>query len=97
MGYEIEFLNKCLVYDNYREDIYNEYITSQYTLKQNEDQKSSDQRNNVLREICKLFMNALYGKMLQRSYFESEIIVNNTKEIYDLGGDHYITNVELTN
>ena len=57
--------------------IYNEYITSWYTLKQNEDQKPSEQRNNVLREINKLFMNALYGKMLQTSYFESEKIVNN--------------------
>ena len=64
MGYKVEFLNKCLVYDNYREDIYDKYISSWYTLKQNEDQKPSEQRNNVLREICKLFMNALYGEML---------------------------------
>ena len=40
-------------------------------------------------------MNALYGKMLQRSYFESQKLVHNTKEIYDFGRDHYITDIEL--
>ena len=84
-----------MVYDNFREDIYDKYITEWYGFKNAEDAKPENERNDVLREICKLFMNALYGKMLQRSYFESEIIVNNTKEIYDFGKDHYITNIEL--
>ena len=40
-------------------------------------------------------MNALYGKMLQRSYFESQKLVHNTKEIYEFDRDHYITDIEL--
>ena len=31
--------------------------------------------------------------MLQRSYFESQKLVHNTKEIYDFGKDHYITDI----
>ena len=94
-GYEVEFLNKCLVYDKGNRNIYYEYIEKWYNLKNAEDKKNENERNDVLREICKLFMNALYRKMLQRSYFESQKLVYNTKEIYDFGMDHYITDIEL--
>jgi hypothetical protein len=95
MGYEVEFINKCLVYDKGTNNIYNEYIEKWYSLKNAEDKKPKEEKNNVLREICKLFMNALYGKMLQKSYFESQKLVQNTKEIYEFGRDHYISDIEL--
>ena len=33
--------------------------------------------------------------MLQRSYFESQKLVHNTKEIYEFATDHNITDIEL--
>ena len=79
---------------NKSDNIFNEYIDKFYALKNAEDSKGEN-GNKVLREICKLFMNALYGKMLQKSYFESQKLVHNTREIYDFARYHNISDIEL--
>ena len=61
-----------MIYDKGTNNIFDDYIEKWYNLKNAEDKKNDNERNDLLREICKLFMNALYGKMLQRSYFESQ-------------------------
>jgi hypothetical protein len=94
-GYQVKFLNKCLVNDNTRDDFFTGYIEMWYKIKSDEDLKPENERNEARRNIAKLFMNALYGKMLQRANFEKEIIVNNTKQLYDFLKDHELDDINI--
>ncbi len=80
VGYQIKFINRCLVYDESRDDIFTGYIQKFYNMKAEEDKKANP--NEAKRNICKLKMNGLYGKMLQKPIFEHEMIATNIKEVY---------------
>ena len=71
-----------MIYDKTRNDIFSGYIHKWYGMKSEEDLKPENEINHARRNICKIMMNALYGKMLQRASFESEIICNSVDEIY---------------
>jgi len=82
-GYKIKFIGKCLIYDATRNDLFKPYINKYYSLKAAEDNKPAHLQNPARRNICKILQNALYGKQLQRSVFESEMICNSINEVYE--------------
>jgi len=95
-GYEITFLNKCLVYDSV-DDVFGKYIDKFFELKD----KADKEVNNVLRSFAKLMLNSLYGKQLQKANFETTSIVNDILEFnrfvyeYDLIDYDYIHDNKL--
>ena len=95
VGYKVRFINKCLVYDNSRDDIFSWYINKFYNLKAAEDNKPEDERNDAKRNICKLMMNGLYGKMLQCPIFEHEIIANNINDVYEFLKDNDFIDLDI--
>lgn len=67
-GYEIEIL-KGLVYESACNP-FKEYVSFFYELKR----KADEEKNDVMRSLAKLFLNALYGKMLQQAKNEELVI-----------------------
>jgi hypothetical protein len=91
VGYEIKFNGNCLVYDDSREDLFKDYINKWYNIKKCEDEKPEEERNNARRNLSKLMMNSLYGKMLQRANFENETIAYTLKDIYNFLREYELT------
>ena len=56
-GYQIQFINKALVYDK-SGDVFSKYIKTFYELKG----KAEKEGNDCLRSIAKLLLNSLYGR-----------------------------------
>ncbi len=75
-GYQVEFINKCLVWDESSKDVFGKYVSEFYKLKEDAEKKD----NKVKRSIAKLMLNALYGKTLQKAIFNQTAIVNNIFE-----------------
>ena len=92
-NYEIQFLDKALIYDNYRNDILTKYINKFYELKKNA--SKDENRNEVKREIAKLMMNAIYGQMLMRPIFSETKIINNWDDFKSFYIENYIENIEM--
>ncbi len=86
-GYKVEFIGKCLVYDTKSDNVFTEYIDKFYNLKQEAEREG----NPVLRAVSKLFLNALYGKTLQKAIFTTNIIVNKLEEFNDFAMKYEIT------
>ena len=63
-GYNVEFINKCLVYDNQSSNVFGVYVDTFYQLKETAEREEND----VKRSVAKLMLNSLYGKTLQ-GYF----------------------------
>ena len=61
-GYTFQFLDEALVWDETSTTLFNDYTQKWFDIKK---QESGDDGNKALRQIAKLFMNSLYGKMLQ--------------------------------
>lgn len=74
-GYKVDFVGKCLVYDE-SGDVFSDYIDTFYKLKEEAEKNS----NPVMRSVAKLFLNALYGKTLQRAIYTKTIIINDILE-----------------
>lgn len=96
-GYSITFKGRCLVYDDSRNDIFKSYISKWFSIKQEQDNLPENERNAALREMSKLMMNSVYGKLLQRPVFESEIIANNIQEAYYFLSDKKFLQLEILN
>ena len=86
-GYKIEFIEKCLVWDN-SADVFGEYITEFYKMKEEAERSG----NKVKRSVAKLMMNALYGKTLQKAIFNQTEIVNNIFEF-----NHFLLDKQTKN
>lgn len=91
-GYEIEFINKALVYEK-KGDVFSEYISSFYKMKE----KAEREGNDCLRSIAKLLLNSLYGKMLQCPTTTSSQIVNNVIEFEKFMIDYNLTDWKIIN
>ena len=70
-GYQVEFINKCLIWDE-SANVFGEYVSEFFKLKEVAEQEG----NKVKRSIAKLMLNALYGKTLQKAIFNQTAIVN---------------------
>lgn len=71
-GYQITFINKCLVYDE-EGDVFNKYIDMFYKMK-----ADAEKENNQVKRSCgKLMLNSLYGKTMQRAIFNTTSIIDN--------------------
>ena len=75
-GYEIDEYIEALVYPNTCNP-YGEYVNYFYEMKLSAEKED----NEVLRSIAKLFLNSLYGKMLQGAKDESFEICKNMEDI----------------
>ena len=91
VGYEIKFIDRCLVYDQTIKNLFSNYILFWYNIKSIEDKKIESERNNSRRNIAKLIMNGLYGKMLQKAHFKQTLIANNMAEIFKFMDDYTLT------
>lgn len=77
-GYKIKFHGKALVYDE-SGDVYSPYIKKFYKLKG----QAEKDGNDSMRNIAKLLLNSLYGKMLMAPINENTEIVNDAVEMND--------------
>ena len=65
MDYMMNFIGRCLIYDKTINNLFSDFINIWCSVKSAEDLKPEDERNTAKRNISKLFMNSVYGKMLQ--------------------------------
>ena len=75
-GYEVEFHNKCLVYDDKSTKVFGVYVEKFYKLKEVAERED----NKVKRSVAKLMLNSLYGKTLQKAIFNTTTIINDVFE-----------------
>jgi len=68
--------------------IFKEFIEDLFIQKQN------SEKGTVQYSLAKLFMNALYGKMIQRPINDKTQIISNNAEYWKFWGKHIIKNVE---
>jgi hypothetical protein len=85
-GYKITKIHRGLTY-NMKGDIFSDYIMKCYKIKEENDD------NPVLRQIGKILMNALYGKMLERARFEETKICNNIEDVWKFQEEFSMTDV----
>jgi len=87
-GYKITKVYKALVWKT-SEFIFQDYITKCYKIKEeNED-------NPVLRQVGKILMNALYGKMLERARFEESKLCNHIADVSMFLRDFDATDIQF--
>ena len=74
--------------------IFKDYIEELF--KKKDDEAKAGRKGSVAYQLCKLFMNALYGKNIQRPiYTETKIITSNV-EYWKFWGTHIITEITDT-
>ena len=71
------------------------YIDMIYPLKQDEDHKPEAERNHVKRQVGKLLLNALYGKMLQAPVNSVHCLARNIQQVYRFFEQNRITDYHL--
>lgn len=91
-GYEVKFINKCLVWDD-SGDVFSKYINTFYQMKE----EAERNKNDVARSVAKLFLNSLYGKTLQKANVTNNTMVNNLKEFNEFVRDYELTSFHLYN
>lgn len=66
----VKFTGKCVVWKKSQLDngIFDEYIDFWFQVKKEQDALPVDKRNVVLREMAKMILNSLSGKMIQKNY-----------------------------
>ena len=85
-GYKVEILDgyywtkTAFIFKDYIEDLFKK--------------KQSSEKGTAAYELAKLFMNSLYGKMIQRPIFTITKIITTSDEYWKFWGDHIITNIE---
>lgn len=87
-GYKITQVHKGLVWES-QQDIFSDYILRCYKIKEENDD------NPVLRQIGKILMNALYGKMLERARFEETQLCNNINDVWKFQVNFDMTDVQF--
>ena len=87
-GYKIKRITKGLVWEQ-KGDVFTEYIDKTYKLKVEND------KNPVLRQVAKILMNALYGKMLERARFEEQKVCNNIGDVWKFQNEFHTTDVQF--
>jgi len=87
-GYKITKVHKGLVWEK-SGDIFTDYIMRCYKIKEENDD------NPVLRQIGKILMNALYGKMLERARFEETKMCNNIEDVWKFQTSFTMTDVQF--
>lgn len=85
-GYKIKKIYKGLEWEK-TGNIFEEYIMKAYKIKEENDD------NPVKRQIGKILMNALYGKMLERARFEECRMCCNLTDVYKFMKDYDITDL----
>jgi hypothetical protein len=69
--------------------IFKDYIENMFKQKQN------SKKGTVKYSLAKLFMNSLYGKMIQRPIYTVTKIITSNSEYWKFWGDNIITGVEM--
>ena len=92
-GYEVEFQNKCLVYDDKSANVFKVYVESFYKLKETAERED----NKVKRSVAKLMLNSLYGKTLQKAIFNTTTIINDIFEFNKFVLEHELTDYSILN
>lgn len=87
-GYIITKIHRGLVYED-TDDIFTDYIMKCYKIKE------ENEENPVKRQVGKILMNALYGKMLERARFEESKLCNNVGDVYDFMADFEVSDVQF--
>jgi len=91
VGYKVEFINKCLVWDKTSNTVFKPYISKYYKMKETAEKEG----NPVKRSIAKLLLNAIYGKQLQRAIFDNTAVINTYNELLDFFKDYSITDINI--
>lgn len=86
IGYKVEFINKCLVWDTSSKNVFKSYNDKYLKLKGD----GEKEKNQVKRNIGKLMLNVIYGKQLQRAINETTTIINNYNELLNFYKDYDI-------
>src|SRR4051812_8725188 len=92
-GYEVQFINKCLVYDSKSSNVFKKYVDTFYDLKV----VAEKEENAVKRSVAKLMLNSLYGKTLQRAIFNTTTIINDVFEFNKFVLEHELTDYSILN
>jgi hypothetical protein len=92
MGYNIEFINKCLVWDK-SESIFKGYVDKFYKIKEDAEKEG----NEVKRNVAKLFLNSLYGKTLQKANSQTTKIINSVWEFNEFLTEYNPENYTVLN
>jgi hypothetical protein len=87
-GYKIKRITKGLIWEK-KGDIFTDYIMKTYKLKVEND------KNPVLRQVAKILMNALYGKMLEKARFEEQKLCNNIGDVWKFHGQFKTTDIQF--
>lgn len=93
IGYKIEFINKCLVWDTSSSEVFKPYVDRYYQMKTD----AETEKNKVKRSVAKLLLNAMYGKTLQRAIFENTKIINNYDNLLEFHKNYDITDFSMLN
>jgi hypothetical protein len=91
VGYKVEFIDKCLVWDTTSNNVFKPYVTKYYKMKEDAEKEG----NKVKRAIAKLLLNAMYGKTLQRAIYENTAIINNYNELLDFFKNYEISDINI--
>jgi len=90
VGYKVNFINKCLVWDK-TGNVFKTYIQKYYKVKNDAEAIN----NEVIRSIAKLMLNAMYGKTLQRAIYDNTTIINNYNDLLNFFRDYDITDISV--
>jgi len=88
VGYKVEFINKCLVWDK-TGNVFKTYVDKYYKMKTDAD----IEKNSVKRSIAKLMLNAMYGKTLQRAIYDTTEIICDYNRLLNFFKDYEITDM----
>jgi hypothetical protein len=91
-GYQVEFQNKCLVYEK-SDKVFGSYVDKFYKLKETAERED----NKVKRSVAKLMLNSLYGKTLQKAIFNTTTIINDVFEFNKFVLEHDLTDYSILN
>ena len=92
-GYDIEIIDGY--YWNETASVFSEYI--KYLFEAKNAEAKANRKGSVNYLLCKLFMNALYGKTIQRPIFVESKIISSSSEYWKFWGTHIITSIEPLN
>jgi len=92
VGYEVEFVGECLVWDQ-KENLFENYVTKYYEMKAQADKE----KNDVKREVAKLMLNSIYGKMLQQRIETTNKIVDNISDFISFCNQYEIVDYKVLN
>ena len=90
VGYKVEFINKCLVWDK-TGNVFKTYVDKYYQMKTD----AEKQNNPVKRSIAKLMLNAMYGKTLQRAIYDTTEIICDYNKLLNFFKDYEITDISV--